>query len=878
MPIGVCAGYENPKTQRQKACQKVVATSHPKQSQLPERYNDGVILGAGLLSARLRFFVALLLAGCVGGHLSAFPLPPCDRHGDPLPNGAMARLGTVQLRAGCDTLSFSPDGKLLIGVRDRVVRVWNAADGRLMETRLAGAGEQLETARSENGRLLAITTATDIELHDLTRAKRVDARLPNFRGRVDKFTISNDGRWLLFADRDSVVVLPPGGGPAKTESFVKLMLRDTITGKDGCLSGNEPGVRHLEFSADSKRALTSGELGTRVWDVVTGQRLWDQPIANGVQCHFTADGKHVIAAPGWRQTVWHVLHADTGEEVAGLHPPTVDYAGFFAVSPDGNLLLIPTYEDYIVWDLKSGAIRHRWPGPDSWGRGVFAPDGKSVITFDTILRRWDLATGKNVYANVTELGHVAAVKRLFFAPDGARIVSIGEDQTTRVWDVANRKSVRTIFTGLRKLCWTVSPDGTALIAVDRDFVAARWPLTSDSSMTITKFLDRPMRDLDIRPREAHLLPDGTMAVLAAPKKAFELHLNGYSFSYWNLSTGRFLRWGGDPGNDYRGEYTRMSPDGRYVASPDATYDTRTGAKHILPSNPFGQGGVPLFSPDSRFVAAAARGTRIWELATGRAVAELPSDSLEQAVFSADGRRLAIAQNDRLSVWDLNARKAIFEWPDVDRSPLPPRSPIGALAFSPDGRTLATGHVDGTILLWPIPQPVADGRWSAVDANGAWELLVDENSANAYPAVWQLMDYPVEAVQFLRGKFDRVAVADAKEWDRLIAALDSPRFATREAASKRVRELGRSAEQPLRDALKRTPSPEQVARIEALLTTLASAARPRGDDLRAVRAVHVVEAIATPEARQLLADWAERGSPPRLADEAQRAADRLKYRK
>ena len=149
----------------------------------------------------------------------------------------------------------------------------------------------------------------------------------------------------------------------------------------------------------------------------------------------------------------------------------------------------------------------------------------------------------------------------------------------------------------------------------------------------------------------------------------------------------------------------------------------------------------------------------------------------------------------------------------------PRSKVGPIAFSPDGRTLATGHADGTILFWPVPPPVPDGRWSKVDANGAWELLIDENSTNAYPAVWQMMDYPVEAVQFLRGKFSHVAQVNADEWNKLIAGLDNPRFAAREAASKRVRELGRSAERPLREALKHAPSPEQVARIEALLVAL-----------------------------------------------------------
>ena len=255
------------------------------------------------------------------------------------------------------------------------------------------------------------------------------------------------------------------------------------------------------------------------------------------------------------------------------------------------------------------------------------------------------------------------------------------------------------------------------------------------------------------------------------------------------------------------------------------------------------------------------------MATGRVIADLPIATLDVAAFSPDGRRLASASGNWVGIWDVGLRTRL-----ADR-PAPAR--VEAMAFSPDGRAVATGHGDGTILLWPVPAPVPDGRWSESEANAAWDAMADDLAANAYPALWQLTDYPAEAVRFLRGKAALHAVAGADEYARLVAALDSGRFADREAATKKLRELGRAAEGPLRQALKRGPSPEQVARIEALLARLEPAARPRGDDLRAIRAVAVLEAIGTDEARRVLAEWVDRGSPPRLADEAERALARLK---
>jgi hypothetical protein len=287
----------------------------------------------------------------------------------------------------------------------------------------------------------------------------------------------------------------------------------------------------------------------------------------------------------------------------------------------------------------------------------------------------------------------------------------------------------------------------------------------------------------------------------------------------------------------------------------------------VPPSPFGAGGVPLFSPDARLlVGTTARDTRVWELATGRVIADLPITTLDVAASAPDGRRLASAYGNWVAMWDVGLRSKLADRPAPSR--------VEAIGFSPDGRSVATGHADGTILLWPVSAPVPDGRWSESEANAAWDAMADDLSANAYPALWQLTDYPAEAVRFLRGKAALHAVAGTDEYARLVAAMDSGRFADREAATKKLRELGRAAEGPLRQALKRGASPEQVARIESLLSGLEPAARPRGDDLRAIRAVAALEAIGTAEARRVLAEWIDRGSPPRLADEAERALERL----
>src|SRR5262249_43212854 len=59
------------------------------------------------------------------------PAVRLDGHGDPLPEGAILRLGTIRFNHGADLnhLLFTPDGKTILSGGRRLVRLWNAADG-----------------------------------------------------------------------------------------------------------------------------------------------------------------------------------------------------------------------------------------------------------------------------------------------------------------------------------------------------------------------------------------------------------------------------------------------------------------------------------------------------------------------------------------------------------------------------------------------------------------------------------------------------------------------------------------------------------------------------------------------------------------------------
>ncbi len=127
-------------------------------------------------------------------------------------------------------------------------------------------------------------------------------------------------------------------------------------------------------------------------------------------------------------------------------------------------------------------LPYRWPGARQSGKIAFAPDGRSVVTADTILRRWDIASGKSLYADAAALGHTAPIRRLYFTPDGKRLASVDEGNFLRIWDVASAKPIHTRDFGTSnpdgwdwssdgsttyRDDWTLTPDGGVLIGVDK---------------------------------------------------------------------------------------------------------------------------------------------------------------------------------------------------------------------------------------------------------------------------------------------------------------------------------------------------------------------------------------------------------------------------
>ncbi len=221
----------------------------------------------------------LILSGTALGQ----ELEPANRSADPLPPGAIARLGSPRLLhpAEITSLVFSPDGRhLASGDRDGLVCLWETAAGRLLH-RLQLKDAIRALAFSRDGRLLACGDASDLVIFQMATGKLLDS-----------WPISCRPQFLIFLDNPGRL-LAVG---AWVECF------DLTTGRQQSLLPEWralPEWRDLRgaypVASDGKVLAVTSHLGIDLWEIEPATKRWSTRDGQPLGLHVTPDGKGLLS-------------------------------------------------------------------------------------------------------------------------------------------------------------------------------------------------------------------------------------------------------------------------------------------------------------------------------------------------------------------------------------------------------------------------------------------------------------------------------------------------------------------------------------------------------------------------------------------------------
>jgi WD40 repeat protein len=726
--------------------------------------------------------------------------------GDRLPEGTIARLGEPSMSHSgrVSAVAFSPDGKLIVSAsRDGTIRFWSLATREESHRCLNPRGVASSLSFSPDGKHLIAVSENAIELWEVSTGKR---RLRVGGARDDAFSpaaFSPDGRSFAAADQEGVINLweTEGGKllhrlPARSRPFIALAF-------------TSDGSRLRGYSSDD--ILHEWDIATRKQTQRYALRLDpnDGPrravLASNDLLFFSGNGEYpaVQVRDIPRDALLRGIHGHKGRAIARL-----------AVSPDGKRYATAGNDGRVaVWDATTGKwLWSQETDPKGVGDLAFSADGKwlAVGCDSGSVRTWDAETASDAPQPIAVPTGITA---LDYSPDGGLLGAGTSGGAIQLWDIAARKRLHILsghgqtITALR-----FSPDGKVLASGSTDLTARLWDVESGKELLRLDDHRGPVVLLTFS-HDAKLLFTATRA-----RKPVT--------SAWNVTTGKaaFPPLASQP------DAVRMMPGQPWPVLSAHAYDGRS---------------VATWEPERRDIVVIETLS-----ARPRSFLLRAASALHCLAISPDGRLLAMAgEYLRPIVWNVLEQKSRFEMADVEAK-------TWSVAFSPDGKRLAMGRSDSTILLlnaskWYSASPRG---MKLADRASEWQAFAGEAAEEAFRSLWELVALGPEVVPTLLEQVRQLRPADEQRVLKRVMELDNDRFKVREEAEAELMRVGIEAIPALEAALEGKPTLEQRRRIERVLALV----KGRGivpARVMAGRCIEALERIGTTEAKKALEELA-----------------------
>jgi WD40 repeat protein len=583
-------------------------------------------------------------------------------------------------------VSWSPDGKRILSVSSKMpVRVWDAATGQVVFSLGGVPNLASEAIWSPDGKRILAAGST-LKILDAETGKELQA----LSGRLsweNTAPWSPDGKRILIAE----------GYQTKMWDVEKGQAIQTLPRDDSVVVL----VSIVAWSPDGKRVLTTTGAFAKVWAAENGEELcsfraYNDRITSAV---WSPDSKRIATAGN--DPTPKVWDADTGQELHALKSRDRSVVTRVAWSPDGTRILGVGHTATMVWDAESGQeLSTLQESPHQVFRAAWSPDSRRIATasagYATV---WDANTGKEL---LILRGHTGAVRCVAWSPDGRRLVTgsgdIGSAGEVRVWDADQGQeflSLRGHSMWVDAVAW--APDGKRCLTGSLDGTTKVWDAE---------------KGLEVGSIKGHLGSINSVA-WSHDGKRLVTGSQDRTVRIWDASNGQELHVLKAPDGSVK--RVAWSPEDDRVAivssndlvriwDPGAGQEVRTLRGHTAPVSDL------AWSPDGKRLVTTGGSGKIWDVAQGKELFSLKPRgqrnipprltegtghliSASCVAWSPDGKRIATGSRDRaVTVWDAATGAELLTLRGHT-------APVTSVAWSPDGERIASTAEDGTLRVW-----------------------------------------------------------------------------------------------------------------------------------------------------------------------------------
>ena len=532
-------------------------------------------------------------------------------------------------------ITYSPDGKIIaIANGDSTIRLCDGFTGELKST-FRGRGYRLLTF-SPDGKVIAGGNGELIRLLDAATGENKTAFAAHANS-VDNIKYFSDGKKIVSHGGDNNVCIWDAG----TGEFVCNFREGTS------------GVSSIDISRDGKKLAIMNSNGTlTLWNSQTGEKI--KTITSKTKLNFVAyspDG-NTFACDEDKDGTMLLFDSNTARLVHRFKMPGHRKSvNDFRYSPDGQTLAVSNGFEIYFWDVNSGELQNTIDGySEVVGGVIYTPNEKTLMSFDDIVRIWDIDNQK-IQRTIEMNSNVCAIA---YSPDG-KTLAIGTcDDTILLWDNTKWKLIDTLEGHTEPISSVAfSQDGNVLASGSYDNTIQFWDVNTGVQLNTLSGYSSVINVIRFSPNEEHIMVIG----------------DDNKMHTWDIKTGRLVN---AIEMNFEGvSYPSMdfSPDGKTLVTAD------------------GPCKISLWD-----VSNGERKNAVHFEGIGDYVVYTPND----VVYSPNGKFIACAVSSLIFLWDI-------ETGELQKTLKGHIDTINSIAISSDEKTLVSGCRDSTVILWDISQ-------------------------------------------------------------------------------------------------------------------------------------------------------------------------------